>query len=121
MTVLRWLIVVPAAAVVGLTVAVTAAVWPRQPEVVHAPGRVAAASPIPSPSTSPPGPSPRPSAIPVPPAPAKLPVLDYFKRPPAGVPADAEPESPAPITRALRPARKLPVYDAPGGREVLRA
>jgi len=124
-TVLRWRIVVPAAAtaaVVGLTVAVTAAVWPRQPEVVaDAPGRVAAASPVPSPSTSPPGTSPRPSAIPVPPAPAKLPVLDYFKRPPAGFPADAEPESPAPITRALRPARKLPVYDAPGGRALAYA
>ena len=110
----RWRITVPAAAIV-LAVVVTVAFWPRQPVVVaEAPSPSASASPSPSPSTSP-------SAIPAPPAPAKLPVLDYFKRPPEGFPADAAPTSIAPITTALRPTRKLAVYDAPGGRALAYA
>jgi lipoprotein-anchoring transpeptidase ErfK/SrfK len=114
-TVPRWRVVVPVAAVV-LAVAATVAFWPRQPAVeAEAPSPAAVASPSPSPSTSPSA-SPTPSAIPVPPAPAALPVLDYFKRPPKGFPTDAAPESPAPITRALRPTGKLAVYDAPGGK-----
>jgi lipoprotein-anchoring transpeptidase ErfK/SrfK len=112
----RWRIIVPTAAVVLAGVA-TVAFWPRQPDVVaDAPSGGAIASPSPSPSTSP-----RPSAIPVPPAPAKLPVLDYFKRPPKGFPADAESLSTAPITQALRPTRKLAVYDAPGGKALAYA
>jgi hypothetical protein len=116
-TVPPWRIIVPTTVAV-LAVALTVAVWPRQPAVVaDAPDRGAAvASLSPSPSTSP-----TPTAIPVPAAPPKLPVLDYFSRPPEGFPADPEPESSAPITRALRPTRKLAVYDAPGGRALAYA
>jgi lipoprotein-anchoring transpeptidase ErfK/SrfK len=116
-TVPRWRIVVPTAAIVLAAVA-TVAFWPRQPAVVADPPSRAAAAPSTSPSASP---SPKPSAVPVPPAPARLPILDYFTRPPKGFPADAEPESIAPITRALRPTRKLAVYDAPGGKALAYA
>jgi lipoprotein-anchoring transpeptidase ErfK/SrfK len=119
-TVPRWRIVVPAAAIV-LAVVATVAFWPRQPAVVaDAPARGAIASPSTLPSPSP-STSPRPSPVPVPPAPAKLPVLDYFKRPPKGFPADAELASIAPIGQALRPTRKLAVYDAPGGKALAYA
>jgi lipoprotein-anchoring transpeptidase ErfK/SrfK len=115
-TVPRWRIIVPTATLV-LAVAGTVAFWPRQPAVVaDAPLPSAIASPSPSPSTSP-----APSAIPVPPAPAKLPVFDYFKRPPEGFPADPEPASTAPITQALRPTHKLAVYGAPGGKALAYA
>jgi lipoprotein-anchoring transpeptidase ErfK/SrfK len=115
-TVPRWRIVAPAAAAV-LAVVATVAFWPRQPAVVaEAPTRGAVTSPSPSASTSP-----TPSAIPVPRAPAKLPIFDYFERPPKGFPADPEPASSTPITQALRPARKLAVYDAPGGKPLAYA
>lgn len=120
MTVPRWRVIVPTAAVVSAVVA-TVAFWPRQPAVVAdapSPGAIAAPSASPSP---PPSTSPAPSAIPVPPAPAKLPVFDYFERPPKGFPADAEPASTTPITQALRPTRKLAVYDAPGGKALAYA
>jgi lipoprotein-anchoring transpeptidase ErfK/SrfK len=110
----RWRLVVPTAAAV-LAVVATVAFWPRQPAVdADEPARGAVAPPSASPS-------PALSAIPVPPAPAKLPVLDYFERPPKGFPADPEPESTAPITRALRPIRKIAVYDAPGGKPLAYA
>jgi L,D-transpeptidase catalytic domain len=110
--------VVPTAAVV-LASAATVAFWPRQPAVIaDPPSRGAVTSSNPSPSRSP---APTPSAIRVPAAPAKLPVLDYFKRPPKGFPADAELASSAPITRALRPTRKIAVYDAPGGKALVYA
>ncbi len=117
MTVPRWRFIAPTAAVV-LAVVATVAFWPRQPAVVaEAPSPSAVAAPSPSsPSTSP-----APPAIPVPAAPARLPVFDYFKRPPKGFPADTEHASTAPITRALRPTRKLAVYDAPGGKALAYA
>jgi L,D-transpeptidase catalytic domain len=116
-TVPRWRIAVPTAVAVVAAAVATIALWPRQPTVVadtSAPPGIA--SPSPSPSASP-----APSAIPVPAAPARLPVLDYFKRPPKGFPADAEPASTAPLTRALRATRKLAVYDAPGGKALAYA
>jgi hypothetical protein len=113
---LRWRIIVFAAVIV-LSVVAAVAFWPRQPVVVAgAPSAGATASPGRSPIASP-----TPSAIPVPPAPAKLPILDYFKRPPKGFPADVEPESIAPITQALRPTQKLALYDAPGGKALAYA
>jgi hypothetical protein len=113
---LRWRIIVFAAAIV-LSVVAAVAFWPRQPVfVAGAPSAGATASPGRSPIASP-----TPSAIPVPPAPAKLPILDYFKRPPKGFPADVEPESIAPITQALRPTQKLALYDAPGGKALAYA
>ncbi len=119
-TVPRLRTVVPIAAIaLAVVAAMVAAVafWPRQSAVIaDPPPPSATASPAPSPSTSP-----TPSAIPVPSASAKLPVLDYFKRPPKGFPADAETESTAPITQALRPTRKLAVYDAPGGKPLAYA
>lgn len=60
------------------------------------------------------------SATPAPPVktvrtpPADLPVVAYAKGP-EGLPTDPAPESPAPITEALRPATKTALYDAPGG------
>lgn len=115
-TVSRPRIIIPAV-VALLAVVATIAFWPRQTgTVADASSTSAIASPSPSPS-----PSPTPSAIPVPPAPAKLPVLDYFKRPPKGFPADAEPESTVPITQALRPTRKLALYDEPGGKALAYA
>jgi len=126
-TVPRWRIIVPTAAIVLAGVA-TVVFWPGQPTVVaDAPSPSAIASPSPSPPSAIASPSPSsgtssaPSAIPVPPAPAKLPVLDYFKRPPNGFPADAEPASIAPITRVLRPTHKLAVYDVPGGQALAYA
>jgi lipoprotein-anchoring transpeptidase ErfK/SrfK len=112
----RWRIIAPSAAAVVAVVA-TVAFWPRQPTTVAStPSPGASTSPSPSPSASP-----TPSAIPVPPAPARLPVLDYFKRPSKGFPADAEPASTTPLTRALRPTQKLAVYDAPGGKALAYA
>lgn len=58
------------------------------------------------------------AAVPVPvaaPAPASLPKIDYV-RVPAGFPADPRAGSTVPITDGLHPARKLAVYDAPGGK-----
>ena len=46
--------------------------------------------------------------------PAGLPVIAYAKGP-SGLPADPEPKSVVPITEALRPERKVALYDAPGG------
>jgi hypothetical protein len=109
-------IIVPTVAIV-LAVVATVAFWPRRQAVVaDASSHSAIASPSMSPSMSP-----RPSAIPVPPPPGKLPVLDYFKRPPKGFPADPEPASITPIISALRPTRKLAVYDAPGGKALAYA
>lgn len=85
----------------------------RQPAVVT----TTFVSASPSPARS----APAPSVIPVPPAPADLPVLDYFKRPPKGFPADSEQESTAPITQALHPTGKLALYDAPGGKPLAYA
>jgi hypothetical protein len=117
-TVPSWRIAVPTAGVV-LAVVATVAFWPRQPAVVaDAPSAIPAPSLSPSPIRSAP---PSPSAIAAPAAAAKLPVLDYFKRPPKGFPADPEQASTAPLTRALRPTRKLPVYDAPGGKALAYA
>lgn len=113
----HWRAVVPAVAV-ALGAAAAVAFWPRQPDVVADAPTPATTTASVSPS---PRESPRPSAIPVPPAPAKLPVLDYFTRPPKGFPADPEPTSTAPITQALRPTRKLAVYTAPGGRALAYA
>lgn len=117
MTVPRWRIIAPTAAAAVVAAVATVALWPRQPTVVaDTPSPAGIASPSPSPSASP-----RPSSIPVPAAPARLPVLDYFERPPKGFPADAEPASTAPLTQALRPTRKLAVYDAPGGKPLAYA
>lgn len=77
-------------------------------------GRPAAAPAAvsPSPSVAPRTPEP---TLPVPPAPAGLPVIDYWTAP-RGFPADPAPLSTAALTEGLRPARSIPVYDAPGGR-----
>ena len=48
------------------------------------------------------------------PAPGDLPVITY-RHVPAGFPADPDPAGTAPITEGLHPARRLPLYDAPGG------
>jgi hypothetical protein len=117
-TVPSWRIVVPTASVV-LAVVATVAFWPRQPAVV---AEAPPPSAVPSPSLSPiASTSPSPTAIPAPPAAGKLPVLDYFKRPPKGFPADTDQASTAPITQALRPTRKLAVYDTPGGKALAYA
>jgi hypothetical protein len=49
------------------------------------------------------------------PAPAGLPVFTY-RHAPSGFPADLASSSTTAVTEALHPARKLAVYDAPGGR-----
>ncbi|SCF44409.1 L,D-transpeptidase [Micromonospora mirobrigensis] len=49
------------------------------------------------------------------PAPPGLPVIDYAAAP-AGFPADPHPGDTRPLTQGLAPTRKIPVYDAPGGR-----
>jgi hypothetical protein len=72
--------------------------------------------------------APRPAATPVPtptrtvatippavPAPHDLPVIDY-RHVPGGFPADPEQGSTAGITEAVRPPRRLALYDRPGGR-----
>ncbi|MFD0823464.1 L,D-transpeptidase, partial [Micromonospora zhanjiangensis] len=53
--------------------------------------------------------------IPVPPAPAGLPVIDYGPAP-KGFPADPDPLSTIRLAEGLHPTRKVPAYDAPGGR-----
>ena len=49
------------------------------------------------------------------PAPDGLPKIDYWTAP-RGFPADPAPGSLTPVAEGLHPRRKLPVYDAPGGR-----
>jgi lipoprotein-anchoring transpeptidase ErfK/SrfK len=73
------------------------------------------AAPLPS-AASAPAPSASPSATipPAAPAPAGLKVIDYSPAP-KGFPADPDPMSATPITEALHPTTKIPVYDAPGG------
>lgn len=127
MTVPRLRILVPAAATTLAAVAAVA-LWPRQTAVIAdapSPSVIASQNPSPSPAANPasqsPSASPTPSVIRVPSAPASLPVFDYFKRPPDGFPADPEPASTVPLAQALRPTRKLAVYDAPGGKPLAYA
>lgn len=127
---LRWRIIGITAAIV-LAVVAAVALWIRPPTPVagepvgtwvSAPTLGASASPTQSPAGSPsPSPSASRTAIPVPSARATLPVLDYFKRPPKGFPADTDLASTAPITQALHPTRKLALYDAPGGKALAYA
>ncbi len=115
MTLPRLRIIIPAATTAIAIVAVLAATAfrPRQPALFIDPSAHSATA-----SVSPGAPA---SAIPVPPAPADLPVIDYFKRPPKGFPADTETTSTAPITQALRPTHKLALYNAPGGKPLAYA
>jgi len=66
------------------------------------------------PAASGPAASSAPTVAPAAPPPAGLPVIAYAKGP-AGLPADPDPKSVVPITEALRPERKVALYDAPGG------
>jgi lipoprotein-anchoring transpeptidase ErfK/SrfK len=112
--VLRRRIIVPAAVVV-LSLALAAAFWLRRPaDPGQARSSLVRTNPAPSASPSP-------AAIAVPAAPAGLPVLDYFRRPPNGFPADADTASTVPITTALHPSRNLAVYNAPGGKALAYA
>jgi lipoprotein-anchoring transpeptidase ErfK/SrfK len=112
-TVLRWRTVVPAAvAVLALVAGVV--FWLRRPadSGAQAHSSIVWVSPSIAPT---------PAAIPVPAAPAGLPVLDYFRRPPGGFPADAQTTSAVPFTTALHPTSNLAVYNAPGGRPLAYA
>lgn len=61
------------------------------------------------------GPAATETAPPAAAAPADLPVVDYWNVP-VGFPVDPGSSSTGAVTEGLHPARKLPAYDAPGGR-----
>ena len=88
-------------------IAVGAGFLSRTPDLPPAP--VAAAPPV---SAAPRTPEP---VLVAAPAPRGLPVIDYWTAP-RGFPADPQALSTGAPPRGLRPARSIPVYDAPGGR-----
>ncbi|MGC4808512.1 L,D-transpeptidase [Micromonospora sp. DT233] len=80
-------------------------------------GRALTPDPVPPPPAAPPAQA-APADEPVPaaaPAPADLPVVDYDPAP-GGFPADPRPLETAGLAEGLTPTRRIPAYDAPGGR-----
>ncbi|MFG2051101.1 L,D-transpeptidase family protein [Micromonospora sp. NPDC048935] len=73
--------------------------------------RIAAADPPPSSAEQ----RPEEPVLPATPAPAGLPVVDYDPAP-GGFPADPATMDTTPLTEGVHPTRRIPAYDAPGGR-----
>ncbi|WP_255510807.1 L,D-transpeptidase [Micromonospora sp. WP24] len=61
--------------------------------------------------------SPEESVLPAAPAPPGLPVVTYDPAP-AGFPADPAAMDTTPLTEGLHPTRKIPAYNAPGGKPI---